>query len=170
MKTIINKQSIEETHSNLTLFSSVTALILFTIVLFIYNNTTNPAAIQFCSSMAISLSFLFAGISVILAVLVFVKKNPYLTEYSSLSALLSALFFILKGNILTAYIGGSEKAILLTVAVIALYWIIAIVYHCFLKEKMTPNKLASIIIIAVSYLILAGVVILNYVLTPVIIF
>lgn len=170
MKKIITKQSIEETHSNLTLVSSVLALLLFTIILFIYNNTTNPAAIQFCSSLSLSLSFLFGGVSLILAVMVFVKKNMYLTEYSSLMAILSAVFFVLKGNFLTSFIGGSEKAIFLAVFIVAIYWIIAILYHCFLKEKMTPNKLASSIIIALSYVVLALTLLLNYIFTPTILY
>lgn len=170
MKKIITKQTIEETHSNLTLVSSILSLILFTLILFIYNNTTNPAAIEFCSSMSLSLSFLFGGVSLILAVMVFVKKNTFLTEYSSFMAVLSAVFFILKGNTLTSFIGGSEKAILLAVFVVALYWIVAIIYHCFLKEKMTPNMLASYIIIGVSYVILIGIILLNYIVTPSILF
>lgn len=170
MKKIITKQSIEETHSNLTLVSSVISLILFTLILFIYNNTTNPAAIEFCSSLSLSLSFLFGGISLILAVMVFVKKNMFLTEYSSLSALMSAVFFILKGNTLTAFLGGSEKSIFFASLIVALYWIVAILYHCFLKEKMTPNKIASSIIIILSYVILIGTITINYIMTPTIIF
>lgn len=170
MKKILTKQSIEETHSNLTLVSSVFALIVFTIVLFIYNNTTNPAAIEFCSSLSISLSFLSFGAAIIIAIMVFAKKNTFLTEYSSFLAILSALFYILKGNYLTSLIGGSEKAIFLAVIITALYWLVAIVYHCFLKEKMRPNTLASSIIIAVSFLIVIGVVVSNYILTPSFIF
>ncbi|MBE7045790.1 MAG: hypothetical protein E7396_00050 [Ruminococcaceae bacterium] len=166
MKKIITKQSIEEKHSNLTLVSSVLSLILFTVILFIYNNTTNPTAIEFCSSLSLSLSFLFGGIALIIAVMVFIKKDTFLTEYSSVMAILSAVFFILKGNTLTAFIGGSEKAILLAVFVVALYWIVAIIYHCFLKEKMTPNMVASYIIIGVSFAILIATILLNYFVTP----
>lgn len=170
MKQLSNKKIREEVHSNLTLVSSVFSLIIFTLILFIYNNISNPASIEFCSSLSMSLSFLFAGAALILTFIIFKKKKYDYTEYAVFSFVLSSVFFLLKGNYLTYLLGGLENAIIVSVFLTALYWILSIVHHCFFKDKMTPGFILSIILCTVFFIITVSVFVLNFILTPTIIF
>ncbi len=170
MKQLSTKKIREEVHSNLTLVSSVFSLVIFTLILFIYNNISNPASIEFCSSLSLSLSFLFAGVAIILTIITFTKKKYDYTEYAVFSFILSSIFFLLKGNYLTYLIGGLENAIIISVFVTSIYWILSILHHCFFKDKMTPGFLLSIILCSLFFIVMVSVFILNFVLSPTIIF